>query len=125
MSQRPCRGVCIIPENITVTYLINDNLDYYVFMKEGANLILQSNSGRTANVNFNIWGPGNLSLSCSANVKASLGCAPTQEQINGLTTWSYNKNTQEVIDPWNDLSNFIYEIWNTFYMFNTFLNYII
>ena len=93
----PALGVCIIPEGKTITYKVNDNLNYYIQMNNGSTLILESNNGGNVNVNYNIWGPGSLNISCSVTAKASIGVAPSQTEIQGLPIYSYTQNTVEVL----------------------------
>ena len=92
MSER----VCVLEQNISVTFLCNGNFNYYVAMKEGSNLIIKSNNGAKVNMNRNIWGPGNLTISCDCCMNASIGQAPDNSAIQGLPLFTYTQNTTEV-----------------------------
>ena len=66
-------------------------------MQSGSTVTFQSSTGAPININKNIWGPGNLNLSCSANVNTSIGVPPPQESIKGLPSYTYTQSISEYI----------------------------
>ena len=93
----PALGVCIIPEGKTITYKVNGSLNYYIQMNFGSTLIIESNTGGNVDINYNIWGPGTLNISCSGLVNGPIGVAPSQTDIQGLPVYTYTQNMVEVL----------------------------
>lgn len=91
----PALGVCVIPENMTITYVVNTHLNYYICQKQNSTLVLKSKTGQPIDVNYNIWGPGNLNISCSANMHGSIGVYPGDAAIQGLPVYTY---TQSIVE---------------------------
>jgi len=91
-------GVVIIQPKQKVTYVVNKDFNYYLQMGEGSSVTFKSKNGGAININKKIWGPGKLIIDCNANANGAIGVAPTKEEIQGLSVYTYTGlSTEEEI----------------------------
>ena len=81
--------------NQKVTYIVLGAFDYYLQMAQGSTVIFQSKNGQQIKVKKNIWGPGNLTVSCDCAMEADIGSPPAQ---GVLTAQCYQYNQMEVVE---------------------------
>ena len=65
-----------IKDNQKATYKVKSSLPYYVQMGAGSTVIFESLNGGQVTIEKNIWGPGNLTVNCSAVFNGSIGSPP-------------------------------------------------
>ena len=95
----PAKGVIVLKQNQHATYVVHSDFNYYVQLSAGSSIEFKSKFGKTININYNIWGPGNIKLSGNATMKASMGVSPNANSLTGLQIFQYHGNntfTEEI-----------------------------
>ena len=65
-----------IKDNQKATYKVKSSFPYYLQMGSGSTVIFESLNGGQVTIEKNIWGPGNVTINCSAVFKSDFGVAP-------------------------------------------------
>merc|ERR1712129_465355 len=72
--------------------VVNGNFNYYVQLALNSSITFHSRNGQNINVNYNLWGPGTTNICANTTFNGPIGCAPSQNAIQGLPVIRYQGN---------------------------------
>ena len=92
-----CKELLLINQWINLGYSIEDNSNYYFCLSEWSCINIKSNSVKLVNINYNIWGPGNITISCNTDMNASISTYHGDEVIKNLPVYKITPNTTQIL----------------------------